>query len=100
MADYIEVNIQTLEQDVKSMQESLKRVQNDMMGMFNAVKELDSMWDGPANEAFVRQFTIDNDVFNSLCDSVNGIIDSMENAKDSYRKCEANVSDEINRIKI
>lgn len=100
MADYIEVNIQTLEQDVKDMDEALKLVQSDMTGMFESVRELDTMWDGPANAAFDRQFTADKQTFDTLCEAVAGIIDSMDNAKDSYRKCEANVKEEINRIKI
>lgn len=99
MADYIEVNVETLEMDIKIMQDTLKQVREDMKGMFDSVSELDTMWDGPANEAFIHQFGIDHQTFQSLCDSVDGIIDSMENAKDAYRKCEGAVKDEINRIK-
>lgn len=99
MADYIEVNVKTLEDDIKTMQEALEQVRNDMKGMFDSLGELDTMWDGPANEAFNRQFGIDHQTFQSLCDSVDGIIDSMENAKDAYRKCEEAVKGEIDRIK-
>ena len=100
MADYIEVDITTLEQDVKTLEEALKSVEKDMSGMFDSVAALNTMWDGPANEAFVQQFEIDHQVFGNLCTTIREIIDSIENAKDAYRKCENNVSDEINRIKI
>lgn len=100
MSDYIEVNIRTLEQDVKEMENTLKLVRNDMNDMFNSVKELDTMWDGPANQAFNQQFQTDKQVFEELCAAVDEIIDSMKNAKESYSKCEAEVSEEINRIKV
>lgn len=100
MADYIEVNIQTLEQDIKDMEEALKLVESDMTSMFESVNSLDTMWDGPANAAFNRQFLADKQTFEALCEAVDGIIDSMDNAKNSYRKCEATVKEEINRIKI
>ena len=100
MADYIEVNIETLEQDIKDMEDALKKVREDMKGMFDSVSQLDAMWDGPANTAFNKQFRIDRETFDSLCESVDGIIDSMDSAKQSYRKCEAEVKKEIDRIKI
>jgi WXG100 family type VII secretion target len=100
MADYIEVNIQTLEQDTKDMESAVKQVRGDMDAMFNSVTELDSMWDGPANTAFNQQFNVDKQVFEELCAAIDGIIDSMKNAKDSYRKCEASVSEEIGKINI
>lgn len=100
MADYIEVNIQTLEQDVKDMEEALALVRTDMKNMFDSVTELDTMWDGPANTVFKHQFSVDKQTFETLCEAVDGILDSMDKAKDSYRKCEASVKDEINRIRI
>lgn len=100
MADYIEVNMQTLEQDVQEMRELLESIEKDMDGMFATVKELDTMWDGPANQEFNRQFLRDRQVMTSVCEAAEGVIDSMENAKESYRKCEASVKAEIDGIKI
>lgn len=100
MSDYIEVDIATLEQDVRELEETLALVRNDMQVMFQTVSELDAMWDGPANEAFNRQFAADRNMFEELCDSVDDIIDSMENAKNAYRRCEAAVKEEIDRIQV
>lgn len=100
MADNIEVNITTLEQDAKSMSEVLKKIQNDMTSMFSLVQELDTMWDGPSNAVFVAQVKNDVTVFDAVCTAVDGVIDSMNNAKDSYRKCETAVGTEIDRIRI
>lgn len=100
MADYIEVNITALEQDTKELRETLKLVRGDMGAMFETVQELDTMWDGPANEAFNRQFELDRQVFEALCQSVEDILGSMENAQSEYRKCEAGVREEIDKIRI
>ncbi len=98
--NYIEVNISTLDQDIKSMEEKMKLIRSDMKAMFDSVTALDSMWDGPANAAFVRQFSIDKNIFDEVCNAVDGVTDSMNNAKDEYRKCESRVSEIVNQIRI
>ena len=100
MADYIEVNITALEQDTRELRETLKLVRDDMGAMFDTVQELDTMWDGPANEAFNRQFESDRQTLLALCKAVEDILGSMENAQGEYRKCEAGVREEIEKIRI
>ena len=100
MADYIEVNMTALEQDTKELKETLKLVRDDMGAMFETVQELNTMWDGPANKAFNRQFESDRQVFEELCKSVEDILGSMENAQGEYQKCEAGVREEIDKIRI
>ena len=41
--NYIEVNISTLDQDIKSMEEKMKLIRSDMKAMFDSVTALDSM---------------------------------------------------------
>ena len=100
MADYVEVKTSTLGQDTEELESTLALVRKAMKDMFNAVTELDGMWDGPANKAFNQQFAKDHQVFEEVAEAVNGIIDSMKNAKTLYEKCEATVSNEIDRIRI
>ncbi len=100
MADYIEVNMSTLGQDIQEMESTLRKVTGDMNEMFNAVNELDAMWDGPANRAFVEQFLKDKQMFEEMSEAISGVIDSMQNARQSYKKCEAGVSEEIDRIRV
>ena len=100
MEDYIEVNITALEQDTGELRETLKLVRDDMGAMFDTVQELDTMWDGPANEAFNKQFESDRQTLLALCKAVEDILGSMENAQGEYRKCEAGVREEIEKIRI
>lgn len=100
MADTIETNTDTMEKDVNSLRATLNLIRQDMKMMFDAVTELNSTWSGLANEAFNRQFLADRGLLEVLCGEVEGMIDSMENAKDAYNKCEAEISQEIDRIRI
>ena len=100
MADYIEVNMKTLEQDTRNMEEKLETIKREMGSMFDSVAELDTMWDGPASDEFKRQVNMDSQVFDEVCRAVDGMLDSMRNAIKSYNECEAAVSAEINRINI
>ncbi len=100
MADNIETNTGAMERDAGALRDALKQVRQDMKAMFDAVAELNSTWSGQANEAFNRQFQSDRMLFASLCEEVEGIIESMENAKDAYNKCEAEISQEIDRIRV
>lgn len=100
MADTIETNTGTMEKDVSSLKGTLNLIRQDMKEMFDAVTELNSTWSGQANEAFNRQFLADRSLLELLCGEAEGVIDSMENAKDAYNKCESEVSQEIDRIRI
>lgn len=100
MTDIIETNIATMERDISDLKNALKMVQQDMGGMFESVTELNGTWSGPANAAFTSQFQQDRQTFNEVCSAISGVISSMENAKESYKKCETEVSQEINQIQI
>lgn len=100
MADIIEINIETLATDIESMQTELTNLRDDIRIAFEALAELDTMWDGPANEAFNRAAKSDHELLNQLCDTIKGLISYMENARDEYRKCENTVSAEIDTIRI
>ncbi len=98
--NYIEVNATSMDNDIREMEAAIRDIRNDMKVMFDSVVALDAMWDGPANETFVRQFMVDREAFGDLCESMDGFVESMKNARDEYRKCEGNVNSIINGIKI
>lgn len=100
MADIIEININTLANDIGDMQAELKALRDEMKFAFDAVTELDSMWNGPANDAFNKAFDMDHQAMNDMCKTIESLIGYMENARDEYRKCESAVSAEIDSIRI
>lgn len=100
MGQEITINTSTLARDIELLQQQLNIVKNDLNKMYNAVRGLDSMWDGPANQAFNTQFNHDRIDMTELCNTVQKIINCMEYAKKEYDSCEAYVSSIIASIAI
>ena len=100
MGQEITINISTLSRDIELLQQLLNVVKSDLDGMYNAVRVLDSMWDGPANQAFNNQFNHDRSNMMELCNTVQKLINCMEYAKKEYISCEADVSNIVASISI
>ena len=100
MGQEIAINTSTLSGDIERLQQQLNEIRNDLNRMYNAFRVLDSMWDGPANQAFNIQFNKDQNDMTELCNTVQKIIDCMEYAKKEYNSCEAEVSGIIASIAI
>ena len=100
MQQEIAVNTSTLASDIETLQGQLNSIKNDMEKMYEAVRVLDNMWDGPANEAFKRQFHADQEDMKTLCETIQGIIDDMTYAKGEYNTCENEISGIISSIHI
>lgn len=100
MADRIEINIDTLDRDIQSMEEELDALRDDIKKTYDSVQELDRMWKGPAQQSYIQRFQRDKAAMDAICENIKGIIDFMENAKMEYRSCETAVSEEIDQIKM
>ncbi len=100
MQDEIGVNTETLRSQVESLRTEIGQAESEMNQMYDAVQELDGMWDGPANEAFKTQFMNDKEFMEELCKTVREIIDSMDNARTEYESCENTVRQLIGDIRI
>ena len=100
MADMIEINISVLKKDIEDMQTEIQEVRKSMSAAYEAVGQLDAMWDGPANIEFNKAFNNDRAAMEELCKIVDHLINYMENARDEYTRCEAAVSAAIDGIRI
>ena len=67
--------------------------------MFDEIKELDSMWDGTANNAFNVQFQNDYEMMQEVCRNLKRLIDSLEFSKREYIKCEQQVDSAVRSMK-
>ena len=97
-----EITIDTalLAGDISSLKEALTAARERLKEIFEQVTELDAMWDGPANEEFVRQFGIDHENAVEMCNTVDALIQSMEFAKQEYDRCDAEINDIVGAIAI
>lgn len=100
MGREIAINTTTLSRDIELLQQQLNIVKTDLNKMYNAVRVLDGMWDGPANQAFNNQFNHDRNDMLELCNTIQKIINCMEYAKKEYNTCEADVNNIVASISI
>lgn len=91
----IEIETESLQSDITKMTEAVGNAQKQTDAMFETMAELDTMWDGQANEAFKAQFALDHTAMQELCNEVVNLISCMEFAKQTYEQCEDEVYQKI-----
>lgn len=97
-AKEIEIETNTLARDIGELTDELETARGFIRTMAEDMTELDSMWDGPANEAFMAQFGMDVQYAEELCNMVQKLSECMDYAKKQYDICEAEVSSLISSI--
>ena len=96
----ITVNTDTLKKDSQDITTKAENLRASLEEVYNEVKALDTMWDGPANEVFVQQFNGDYELLNALCDSVKAFGEDLIDASREYEKCEDSVESAVRSIKV
>ena len=97
---YIKINSAALRNDSKKVAELVGNAEKELKEAYTAMKELDAMWEGPANEAFVHQFVADYENFKSVCEYVKSFSSQLELAAKEYERCEENVNSAIKAIRV
>lgn len=96
----IAVNTSTLTGDINELRTALGNARAYLTEMFNQLGELDLMWDGPANDAFKKQFANDYENAKNLCNTIDSLLRNMEYAKEQYNACENEISSIVSAISI
>ena len=96
----ITVDMSMLAIDIGVLQENVALLRSQMQEMFQEITELDTMWDGPANDAFNAQFQADYTVMENLCKTFDSMIECYEFANKEYNSCENSVHDIVAAISI
>lgn len=96
----IEIDTSALNRDVGILSSTLRQARSEIEGMYEAIRVLDRMWDGPANAAFVEQFDIDYEHMQELCKAIQSLISCMRDAGISYTGGENKVANIISAIRI
>lgn len=95
----IEINTDSLGRDIESLRSALDSVKKDKNKMVEEITQLSTMWKGPANEAFIRQFSSDCVSFDNLIQTIEEMIRAMENAKKEYVSCDKRVYDIVKTVR-
>lgn len=96
----IATNTLTMSSDIVSFRSSLAAVERQLNNLEKTNTELDSMWDGPANETFKSYFAKNFEKSKRMLQTVNSIVDCIEYARKEYDKCEGEVSSIIASIRV
>ncbi len=96
----ITVDTATLAGDISELQTALTAAEKQLEEMFSQVAELDTMWDGPANAEFNRQFGNDYENAKQLYGTITSLIECMSYAREQYDICENEVSGIVSSITV
>lgn len=100
MAREIAVDTGILNSDIQGLNTQLELIKRDLDKMYNSVNYLDSMWDGPSNEAFVAHFRQDKEDMAALCNILQELIHCLGFARQEYDRCENEVNGIVSSIPI
>ncbi len=99
-SDYIKVNTVALRNDARDLEEMAEQSKKQLVNMHSEIAALDRMWDGPANEAFVKQFNGDYELLNAICEGVKAFANDLREAAREYDKCEDSVESAVRAIRV
>lgn len=96
----IEINTGYLDADIKTMQTQLDALRAAQTQVLRSLMEVDSMWEGAANRAFMTQTAADAKMLNGLLNSIRNLIECMEYAKEQYDTCTESVNSKISALRM
>lgn len=96
----IAVDTNTLQNDIKDMQDALGKVKEKSERMFDGIDALGSMWEGDSHDAFIRQESADRQKMQELWEVIERLIECMQYADKEYMSCENTVHSIIKTIQI
>ncbi|MDD3369979.1 MAG: WXG100 family type VII secretion target [Lachnospiraceae bacterium] len=98
--EYIEVEAQTMGNDIQAMKEILQGAVSEISGMASEMEALSAMWTGAGHDAYMNQFSNDCERMNEVDQLFKDYMNRLTEAKNEYCKCEQDVSDIVRAINI
>lgn len=96
----IEQDTNYLSDDIRRLEEEKRTLGQAVDAMFEAVRELETTWKGPAKEAFRAQFQSDYNKCVELNKTLDALIEKLRTARVEYDKCEEEVGAIVRAIKV
>ena len=94
------ISTDNLARDIERLRNMLSELRRNKEKMVEEIEELNTMWKGPANDMFVKQFQSDCTYFDRLCKTIEEMIQAMEYARTEYEKCDNQVNGLVRAIRI
>lgn len=96
----IKVDTNQLQKDRQSLKVDLYHIKNEITDIYQDVQELDSMWDGSANDEFRKQFRKDHDMIQDIIEDMEKYISKIDFSIRKYENCENSIDEIINKIRV
>ena len=96
----LKVDVTKLTNDSNEIEKSISEMKKQMQALQRQSAILDSMWDGPASEAFKKEFITDMKAFSTILNNLHRISNYETLAKKKYSTCEKRVGQIVDRIKV
>lgn len=100
MGNIIGTSTERMKTDITDYGTSVQKVDEALKNAYAAIEELNRTWSGPAHDALVAQFEADQLTMNDLLKDLRDYGSDLDNARNEYEKCEANVDSLINSMKV
>ena len=97
---YIRTDTDQLAGDIRQLKEAVVRVEQSQGELSNEITQLNRMWKGVANLEFRRQLERDFSYMDEILAELDLFIQEMENAKKDYTRCENEVLETVNAVRI
>lgn len=96
----IEVDTNILRRNISSIESAIAKVRSEINDAYEGIRALDSMWDGPANAAFNKQFLSDYNRMIEICDVLERYAANLTEVREQYENGESHVADIVAAIRI
>lgn len=96
----IVIDTQQLRGTYSGIREDLERMRSEAARLFEEVDSLSAMWSGSAHDAFVQTFAQDGEWLQQQIDLLAAHADELQNAQESYDRCDEVVRGLIGGIQI
>ncbi|MBO6137336.1 MAG: WXG100 family type VII secretion target [Lachnospiraceae bacterium] len=86
--------------DIEKYISAVSDIELQMQKVYDGIASLNSMWTGTAHDEFIKQFNADNEDMKELITSLNQFKESLKYADEEYNKCENQVAELVNSIRL
>lgn len=99
-SNIIEVNTSSLKGDGEEIAAELEALGDDADQLLDLLRQLETMWEGPAKQAFSAAVQDDVGRLRALIQAMQTLTNKTSDARAEYDKCESAVSQIITSIKV
>lgn len=99
-SNHIKINTNRLNSDAERIAGLIQTMKKELSNMKGSVNDMNKMWEGPTKIAFMQAVNRDTQALQDLINSLESIQKYEVSAKKEYEKCESQVSQLVDSIRV